>query len=574
MNTLLLYMLKAAICIAMLYMIYNLLLSRDTMYGRNRIFILLSIILSLVLPLISIETRVPNDLQVFGREMPGITVDGSGTTKEPGSNWLPLSWIQIVLVIYSAGVVLAGIRLLIEIVSLLYLMLVKGSDKKKIVQLTNSKTSGFSAFGHIFIDSSLEPDEAEEIIRHEQKHLNQLHFIDILLIEGLKVIQWFNPFIYLFDRSLRAVHEYQADEECLSSGIPVHSYQGLVMNQVFRSRIFNASSSFSNPTLLKKRMIMMTKRRSRALSNLKILLVVPVLAVLLVFFSTCTEKITYNDTVIEEVTPPSTAPVTKSGEPEPFVVVEEMPMFPGGDSALLAFIGTNTKYPETAKAKGIQGRVIVRFCVTEKGGIDLISVLKGVDPDLDNEAKRVVSMLPQFKPGRQGGKEVPVWYMVPITFSLSGAKGDLMDPPPPPPPPPSGEKALVIEMGGNENGEKVTANPVVVEGETSGGSEPFVMVEEMPVFPGGDTEMLTFIAQNVKYPPDAKEKNISGRVIARFCVTEKGFVERATIIKSVYPSIDAEALRVIRMLPQFQPGRQGGKPVAVWYMVPVTFSLK
>jgi TonB family C-terminal domain len=105
-------------------------------------------------------------------------------------------------------------------------------------------------------------------------------------------------------------------------------------------------------------------------------------------------------------------------EPEPFVVVEEMPMFPGGETALLIYIGEHTNYPEVAKENNIQGRVIVRFCVTSKGGVNQVSVLKGVDPELDKEAVRVVGTLPTFKPGKQGGKPVPVWYSVPITFTL------------------------------------------------------------------------------------------------------------------------------------------------------------
>ena len=105
-------------------------------------------------------------------------------------------------------------------------------------------------------------------------------------------------------------------------------------------------------------------------------------------------------------------------EATPFVVVEEMPMFPGGDVELLKYIGEHTQYPEVAKENNIQGRVIVRFCVTSKGGVSQVSVLKGVDPELDAEAIRVVNTLPLFKPGKQGGKPVPVWYMVPITFTL------------------------------------------------------------------------------------------------------------------------------------------------------------
>jgi len=123
------------------------------------------------------------------------------------------------------------------------------------------------------------------------------------------------------------------------------------------------------------------------------------------------EVVEVQQTVKEEV---------QEAEPEevPFVVVEEMPMFPGGDPELLKYIGEHTQYPEVAKENNIQGRVIVRFCVTAKGGVSQVSVLKGVDPELDKEAIRVVNTLPAFKPGKQGGKAVPVWYMVPITFTL------------------------------------------------------------------------------------------------------------------------------------------------------------
>jgi periplasmic protein TonB len=125
-----------------------------------------------------------------------------------------------------------------------------------------------------------------------------------------------------------------------------------------------------------------------------------------------------NKEVVEAVQQVKEEVQEAEAEPEPFVVVEEMPSFPGGDAALLKYIGEHTQYPEVAKENNIQGRVIIRFCVTAKGGVSQVSVLKGVDPELDKEAIRVVNTLPAFKPGKQGGKPVPVWYMVPITFTL------------------------------------------------------------------------------------------------------------------------------------------------------------
>jgi len=164
---------------------------------------------------------------------------------------------------------------------------------------------------------------------------------------------------------------------------------------------------------------MMTKKRTSSVAAIKLLLVIPV--TIIVFLAISAYK--YADT---PPPPPPPPPPTDNqsvvsevvGEEIPFVVVEEMPSFPGGDAELLKFIGENTNYPETAKENNITGRVIVRFCVTAKGGVSQISILKGVSPELDQEAMRVVTSLPEFKPGKQGGKPVPVWYMVPITFTL------------------------------------------------------------------------------------------------------------------------------------------------------------
>jgi len=98
--------------------------------------------------------------------------------------------------------------------------------------------------------------------------------------------------------------------------------------------------------------------------------------------------------------------------------VEEMPQFPGGDVELLKYVAANVKYPEGARSNGIQGRVIARFCVTKEGKVNRVSILRSVSPELDNEALRVVSTIPEFIPGKQGGKAVDVWYMVPIEFGL------------------------------------------------------------------------------------------------------------------------------------------------------------
>jgi TonB family protein len=426
-------MFKVSVYLAGFYLVYRLFLSRDTMYTRNRTFILLSVISALILPLITIQTNKPINIPVFGKVLSEIFVTASrndnssffsNSTTLIGSKWLSL--------IYLTGLVIFGFKLIVDFLELFLLINRKEKRGSRIIRFHGFNTAGFSAFGYVFINNRLTPEEAFEIIRHEQNHLSHHHSFDIVVVEFVKVIQWFNPVIHLFSRSLRAVHEYQADEECISLGTSVNNYQKLLMNQVFKSKIFTISNSFSNPSLLKKRMIMMTRQRSKSLTNLKLLMILPVIALLMLTFSTCSEQKEYNEIQAAILTeqPPPPPPVPAAGDividktspgaenTEPFVLVDEMPAFPGGEKELLKYIAENTIYPESAKVNGIQGKVIIRFAVDTKGKVTRESILKGVDPHLDAEALRVVRTLPRFEPGMQGGQPVSVWYMVPINFTL------------------------------------------------------------------------------------------------------------------------------------------------------------
>jgi TonB family protein len=449
MNTLLIYMIKAAFYMAALYIVYSLLLSKDTLYGRNRFFILLSVITALLLPFITLQTARPVNLPYFGKTLSEVLVTGATDQSVAGSGFTISGLPQVLLIIYTGGIILFGIKLLIDLAELSLLILRKKGSSNHIITFHGLNTPGFSALGYIFLNDRLSPLETEEILKHEQNHLDQNHFIDIMLIESVKVFQWFNPFIHLFDRSLRAVHEFQADEECLRKGITVVNYQRLLMNQIFKTKVFTVTNSFSNPTLIKKRMIMMTKKRSRTLANLKLLMVLPAIAIVLIAFSSCAGK-TENKTTTESVSPPPPPPppdqansnkkVMMGEAPAPGEVpppppptpaytvsngdttwykVDVMPEFPGGETALIKYIGKSVQYPPDAKEKGIQGRVIISFVVETTGKVQNVHVLKGVNPSLDKEAIRVVSALPDFtKAGLKNGKPVPVWYMLPINFAL------------------------------------------------------------------------------------------------------------------------------------------------------------
>ncbi|NSW94127.1 MAG: TonB family protein, partial [Bacteroidales bacterium] len=403
-----------------------------------------SLITALILPVFTIPGLKAMEVpQVFGISLSDILISGSQSAEDTANKAPQLEGYQrALLFIYLSGVAVVLLKLIVDIVYLLYLVSRNRSNAEGIVFFKGFETPGFSALGYIFINERLEGAEADEIIKHEKNHLTRYHFIDIIIIELIKAFQWFNPFIYLFERSLREIHEYQADEGCLSSGIHPLSYQTLLLSQVFKSKAFRVTDSFSYPSLIKKRMIMMTKERTGSMANLKIFLVLPVVAAALYFISSCDKK--SNGILLEPPIEPIPAETIKTseGDVQTYVVVEEMPQFPGGDLSLLKYIAENTTYPAEAKEKGIQGRVIVRFTVNADGTVGNSSVLKGVDPLLDAEALRVVNSLPSFSPGKQGGVPVPVWYMVPITFMLNTEKTPENVTPPPPPPPPAENKPV------------------------------------------------------------------------------------------------------------------------------------
>lgn len=165
---------------------------------------------------------------------------------------------------------------------------------------------------------------------------------------------------------------------------------------------------------------MNTEKKFRSPVYFKLLLVMPVIAVVTLVFYSC-GKTKNSESALTEVAPPP-PPLPKDptmlGNDTTWVYVDEMPEFPGGDNALLAYLAENTTYPELAKKNNIQGKVILRFCVTTKGTVTEVSVLKSVSPELDAEAVRVVKTLPLFTPAKNHGKIVSVWYMVPISFVL------------------------------------------------------------------------------------------------------------------------------------------------------------
>lgn len=236
---------------------------------------------------------------------------------------------------------------------------------------------------------------------------------------------------------------------------------------------------------------------------------------------------------------------TAATEADVYEVVENMPEFPnGGMTALMKYLSDNIRYPEAAHKAGIQGRVTVQFVVGKDGSIGNVSILRGVNADLDAEAIRVISSMPKWKPGTQKGEPVKVKYTVPVMFRLTPEPVEKID------------------------------ETTVVGYHTPVAGEVYDVVDKMPEFPGGMTGLMQYLSKNIRYPAEAQTKGIQGRVTVAVIINTEGKAVNASIVRSVDPSLDAEALRVVRTMPDWVPGTKDGKPVNVKYTFPVTFRLQ
>ena len=228
-----------------------------------------------------------------------------------------------------------------------------------------------------------------------------------------------------------------------------------------------------------------------------------------------------------------------------FEVVEIMPEFPdGGMSGLMQFLSKNIQYPINAQKNHTQGRVTVQFVVNKDGSISEPKIIRGVDPDLDGEAIRVISLMPKWKPGMQKGQPVRVKYTVPVMFRLSddGQKEEYK-------PIPKIDETVVVGYASKQA--PAEEEPV------------FEVVENMPEFAGGMGGLMQYLSKNIKYPVEAQKAGIQGRVITNPKVTQP-----------VDPLLDTEAIRVTASMPKWKPGTQRGMPVNVKYTFPIVFRLQ
>lgn len=601
------YLLKVNVAFVLFYAFYRLFFYKDTFFKLRRAILLAFFGLALFYPLLNIQDWVRQQepiadvIYMYSAMLPEATAKADAAASVDWYGWLlgSLGFIYWGIVAFLCG------RFLVQLSSILWLA---HTSERVVIHETPvyalRKAAGpFSFFRMVFLHPESHSDkETDEILTHECTHVSQWHSIDVILSEMMCMACWFNPFVWLLKREVRHNLEYLADNTVIQSGYDSKSYQYHLLGLAHHQSVTTLYNSF-NVLHLKNRIMMMNKKRSPGIVRTKYLIFIPLVGILMLLsnieaVARLTVRLANEATVSNAMVTATGILVDETGQPligasvvvkggkertitdrkgafslevpanailrcsyqgresqevlaadmtnnthlslssksremneQVFTVVEKMPSFPGGDAELLKYIATNIKYPKESQDNGEQGRVICSFIVGRDGSVNNPEVLRGVTPLLNEEAVRVINTMPRWNPGMQRGKAVAVKYTVPITFRL---------------------KSPVEEAK----------------------EETLTVVDVMPQYPGGDRELLKFIAQSIKYPTDAQEAGVQGRVICSFVVDKKGNIVEPKIIRGIDPSLDAEALRVIGMMPRWTPGRQDGKAVCVLYTVPITFRLQ
>lgn len=565
------YFLKVAICWLVFYLLYRLLLEKTTFFRLNRIYLLITLLLGLALPLLRISLEASANPEQTSNWLPEVVIRANDIVNQPftlptvtinaansSSSWNVWFWL------YWSGV---GFCLLRFATGLIQLRLVYRRGTKQVegnytVVYSPEVKAPFSFMHYLFWPQALKDDELEKacMLRHEETHIQQYHSLDVLLSELIKAMCWFNPLAYRYSQAIRDVHEYLADAAVLKT-TNRKQYGHLLIRQSLSGPSIALVNHFST-SQLKKRIHMMMRKKSQGYAQLRYALVLPALIGLGFLFAQlrleAQAPTTQNSTLPPP--PPMMAPgaidkndnkqaahssmatelvvvghAIKDSIPpgEIFKVVENMPEFPGGQNELLKFLAKNIVYPAAAKKDNIEGMVVVQFIVGKDGSILSPHIVLGVGGGINEEAMRVISMMPNWKPGLQRGQNVNVQFNLPIRFRLEG---------------------------------------VVTDKKGEATKEVFKVVERMPAYEDGQEGLLQFLAKNINYPKVAKDNGVEGMVVVQFIIETDGRVSGAKVVKGIGAGCDEEALRVVQ-LTRWTPGMQKNKVVPVQFNLPIRFKL-
>ncbi|WP_264535976.1 M56 family metallopeptidase [Flavobacterium sp. N1736] len=400
------YLLKSGILLLIFYAVYKLWLENEKMFRFNRAYLLFSLVFSFVIPLqlISFRQTTSNKIALF--QLNELVIQKSTKNLEKiSSNDFVLVFIGVV---YSFIVLLLIARFFLNLYS--FYKRIKNSEVQFIagekIIVVDEPILPHSFWKSIFINkNAFENSKIPlELIAHEKAHLKQKHTLDVLFIEVLQIVFWFNPLLVFYKKAIKLNHEFLADEAVNKQFGAVKSYQSLLLDFVSNKNTISLASNI-NYLITKKRLLMMTKKESPIAVVFKTCTICAVYVLLLFVFST--------KTIAQEIN--NKADVK---EKDLYVLedVEKMPEFPGGMNEFYKFIGKNFKMPAEIGKNKIEGKAYMQFIIEKDGSLSDIKTLKDLGYGIGDEAIRVLKLSPKWTAATQQGKAVRVMYSLPITI--------------------------------------------------------------------------------------------------------------------------------------------------------------
>ena len=441
MGELMSFTLTSGIILLSMYLPYRLLLAGEKQHRLNRVILLAIYMAAIVIPLVR-PVALPG---ISGIEAGAATAEtgiaigrlSGGLTEHSGT-----AWMRVLLWIYIAGAAVALVRL-VWAYARLTVIIWNGKKIKMegytLVVTGNKNFSPFSWRGYVVVEKTSDATEYPAIMIHEMRHLSSCHDIDLMLAQLYAVLVWYNPVSWLMIDELKTVHEYEADEAVIASGLNLRDYQMLLIKKAVGARFPSLANSL-NHSKLQKRITMMYQSKSRTACKLGSLVLVPALAIGIAVVSipavasvisgASETTLLDSDSKVSKISAISanTESVAEMRTSAPasynkvFTTVEKLAEFPGGIEAMMKWLQYNVKYPKEAEKAGEQGKAVVKFTVNKDGSISNATIIKSVSPSIDKEALRVVTSMPKWKPAENGGKKVACWYTLPVSFRLAPDK--------------------------------------------------------------------------------------------------------------------------------------------------------
>ena len=541
MGTFLVYILKSSLCLALFYLFYRLLLSKETFHRFNRIALLGVMLISCLLPLVRVTvdraTVVNTSVMLMEEDMLMYPWEMQVMVQEEAA----FPWREWLVAVYFLGILFFLLRNFLSLGYVFYLIRHSRCQRMENGICLVVHQEGFAPFSwmkYIVISQTDLDENGTDILTHEEAHIRNRHSWDLLLVELCVWLQWFNPAAWLLKQELQNVHEYEADEAVLRQGIDAKRYQMLLIKKAVGARLYSIANSF-NHSSLKKRITMMIRKKSNPWARAKYLYVLPLAAV----------------TVAAFARPEISEPLDEISSVE----VNDLSAITGNNSPENLSVASNSAADVTLKMK-----------VTDQTGSPIVGASVLI---VNSTSETLTDLEGNFTLKVGDDQRISVSYIGMKSVELSvkeclekqikevrlTSDAD------------SGPQLTVVSQSSESASQKAPQHNTTSEPQNT--EEVFMVVENMPEFPGGLNACLKFLADHVAYPKEAAEKKIQGRVIVQFVVMKDGSIANARVIRSVDPLLDAEALRVIGLMPKWKPGTQRGQAVNVKFTMPITFRL-